>query len=211
MKRIAVLCSPDSWFKPYAEILVASLTNKGFQCVLFFDHKDVPEEFEVVFILSYFRIVPAQYLRLHKHNLVVHESDLPNGRGWAPLFWQILEGKNRIPVVLIEATDKIDEGPIYIRDHIELNGVELHHELRKKQAEKALEMCIRFIDEYDYLKPIPQEGIATTYRKRNPSDSELDPDKTIRNQFNLLRIVSNEEFPAFFSVDGKKYILRISD
>lgn len=208
-KKIAVLCSPESWFKTYAENLVEQFSKKGFQCSLFFDHEDISEEFEIVFILSYFKIIPEQYMKCHKHNIVVHESDLPSGRGWAPLFWQILEGKNRIPLVLFEATNKVDEGPIYLKDYIELDGFELHHEIRKKQAQKTMEMCIRFIDDYDSLKPVPQTGVPTEYRKRNSSDSELDPDTTIRKQFNLLRIVNNEEFPAFFNFKGEKYILKI--
>lgn len=208
-KTVAVLCSAESWFVGYAEKLVTLIMGKGLRCSLFYDHKDVPEEFEVVFILSYFKIIPEAYLKRHRHNLVVHESDLPHGRGWAPLFWQVLEGKDRIPVVLFEASDKADEGLVYLKDFIELTGTELHHDLRELQAQKTMEMCIRFIDEYDELKTIPQAGIPAEYRKRNPSDSELNIDKTIRDQFNVLRIVDNEEYPAFFYNKGKKYILKI--
>jgi len=39
--------------------------------------------------------------------------------------------------------------------------------------------------------------------------SELDPTKTIMDQFKLLRIVDNESYPAFFEVAGKSFILRI--
>ena len=33
--------------------------------------------------------------------------------------------------------------------------------------------------------------------------------KTIKEQFNLLRIVNNQEYPAFFEIDGRKYKLTI--
>jgi methionyl-tRNA formyltransferase len=31
----------------------------------------------------------------------VHESALPQGQGWSPMTWQILEGASPIPVTLI--------------------------------------------------------------------------------------------------------------
>lgn len=46
-------------------------------------------------------------------------------------------------------------------------------------------------------------------KKRDAKDSESDTTKSIDAQFNLLRIVSNEEFPAFFYKNGRKYILKI--
>ena len=40
--------------------------------------------------------------------------------------------------------------------------------------------------------------------------NKLDIDKTIRDQFQLLRIVDNEKYPAYFELNGCKYILRIN-
>jgi methionyl-tRNA formyltransferase len=207
--RIAVLSSQKSWFQEYAERLVNLLIKRGYDSSLFWGHESIPDSYNIVFILSYFRIIPDEHLKLHKHNLVVHESNLPEGRGWSPLFWQVLEGKNKIPVVLFEATANADEGKIYFKDYIELNGFELHDEIRKIQAEKTIELCIRFINEYDSIQPVAQTGNPSYYKKRAPVDSKLNPDKTILDQFNLLRIVSNEEFPAFFFINNRKYILKI--
>lgn len=206
---VAVLTSSESWFMPYAENFVSSLQKEEKSAELFNDHKDIPESYQIVFILSYFRLIEEEFLKLHKHNLVVHESDLPKGRGWAPLFWQILEGKNRIPIVLFEAQAGADEGDIYLKDFIELTGHELHDEIRHLQAEKTISLCNRFLVEYSDIKPVKQQGEPTVYPKRTPKDSQLDIDKTIDEQFNLLRIVNNEQFPAFFYKNGHKYILKI--
>ena len=208
-ESIAVLTSEESWFVPYAKEMVDILEQKGYKSNLFHNCDDIEEDFQVVFILSYFNIINEQSLKKHKHNLVAHESDLPLGKGWAPLFWQILEGKNKIPVVLFEATSEVDEGDIYIKDYITLQGHELNDEIRKKQAQKTIELCLRFLDNYKNLKPTKQTGQGTFYTKRTPEDSELDKEKSVSEQFNLLRIVNNEEFPAFFYYKGHKYILKI--
>ena len=34
-------------------------------------------------------------------------------------------------------------------------------------------------------------------------------DKTIKEQFNLLRVVDNEKYPAFFDYSGTRYLLKI--
>ena len=33
----------------------------------------------------------------------------------------------------------------------------------------------------------------------------------IQDQFNLLRVASNDDFPAYFILQGKKYIIKIFD
>ncbi|MEM2111600.1 MAG: formyltransferase family protein [Candidatus Bathyarchaeia archaeon] len=210
-KTISLLTTEHSWFNRYgfAESLVEKLRSLGYACNLYFSHSAFNEKRDVCFILSYFKIIPREFLDYHFHNIVIHESDLPEGKGWSPLFWQILENKNKIPVTLFEATEELDAGPYYIKDFIQLNGYELHDDIRKKQADKTIELCTRFLKEYVKLRPIIQTGQSTYYPRRTPDDSRLDIDKTIREQFNILRICSNDDFPAFFYMSEKKYILKI--
>lgn len=49
-------------------------------------------EGDICLYLSYGRIVGSNILTRHRNDLAVHASDLPRGRGWSPLTWQILEG-----------------------------------------------------------------------------------------------------------------------
>ena len=64
---------------------------------------------------------------------MVHESDLPEGRGMSPFTWQILEGKSVIPVTLLEATKELDAGKVYGKINVKLNGSELIDEWRELQ------------------------------------------------------------------------------
>lgn len=204
--KIAVLTSPDQWFVPYAKAFSAEAAAD-----LFFDHADMPAGYDAVFILSYHRIIPQSFLNRQKRNLVVHASALPQGKGWAPLFWQVLEGKNEIPFTLFEAAEGADNGVIYLRDTLTLTGFELNAELRRKQAQKSIEMCRCFLAKITEIHPVVQSGIESFYPKRTAADSRLDPDKSLREQFNLLRIVSNDEYPAFFDIGGHRYILKIEE
>ena len=46
---------------------------------------------------------------------------------------------------------------------------------------------------------------ATYYPKRNPKDSEIDPNKSITEQFDLLRVCDPNKFPALFHHRGESY------
>ncbi len=206
--KIAILTSPNQWFIPYAEKLNKSIKDSA----LLFNHEDMKDNYDVVFILSYHRIIKEEYLNKNKHNIVIHASNLPEGKGWAPMFWQILENKNEIVFSMFEASVGVDDGDIYMKKQLKLTGYELNGELRDKQARHTIEMCLEFLKNYDEVKiPKQQNGKETFYNKRNSEDSELNIDKTINEQFNLLRIVDNDNYPAFFYKNGKKYILKIEE
>jgi methionyl-tRNA formyltransferase len=139
--------------------------------------------------------------------LVVHESDLPKGRGWSPLTWQILDGADHIPVTLIEAADDVDSGPVYAQCWISFEGHELIDELRAAQSEATHALCRAFVDEYPHslAQGRMQTGTATYFPRRRPADSELDPDRTLSAQFDLLRVADNLRYPAFFEWNGRRY------
>lgn len=176
-------------------------------------HKIYDEEmvkgFDVVFVLGYTKILEQKILQSNKLILVVHESDLPKGRGFSPIQWQVLEGNNNITVCLLEVTNKVDGGAIYDKIILKLNGLELYDELRAKQADATFKVIMRFLNSYPNNFAIPQSGDPSFYPRRYPSDSKLDIEKTISEQFNLLRICNNKKWPAFFEFKGKKYILKI--
>lgn len=206
--KIAILTTPGNWFIEYIHILETKLKEQ-FHVTVFFQHEDINNTYDTIFILSYHRIIPKQYLQMHTYNLVVHASALPKGKGWAPFFWQVIEGKSEIYFTLFEASENVDDGVIYLQKNISLTGYELYDELRQIQAQTTMDICLDFIKHHDKIKVKKQIGSESFYKKRTLLNSELDINKTIAEQFNLLRTVSNEEFPAFFIINGRRYLLKI--
>lgn len=173
---------------------------------------DDPEQLtglDVVFVLGVTKILPADYLTRNKNTLVVHSSDLPKGRGMAPLQWQVLEGKSVIPTVLLRAEAKFDTGDILGRTEIVLDGTELYPELRAKQGQAVLDLIEAYLSSYPNVTARAQSGEPTYYPARSPADSQIDPDKSLAEQFDLLRIVNNDGWPAFFVYRGRRYRLKI--
>jgi methionyl-tRNA formyltransferase len=206
--RITILIDNESWILPYGKKLSLALEKLGYEVNCARSAEEVLPGW-INFLLGCTRIVSESVLNKNKHNLVVHESELPKGKGFAPMAWQILEGKEIIPVCLIEAASDVDSGRIWLKDKIILSGDELCEDWRQLQGDKTIELCLRFISEYNLLNPIEQSGGSTYYRRRRPADSEINPDRSIREQINLFRILDNVRYPGFFYINGIKYEIQI--
>ena len=208
LRRITVLTdTPSSWIVSYAVELIRQLNIPAYRVRHVHYHDDIPKG-EILVALSCEHVIPPHILERNESNITVHPSALPKGRGWSPLAWQVLEGAERIPITLFEMRPDVDTGEVYIRDEIMLDGRELNEDIKRKQGEATVRMVLRYIENY----PMPgekQQGTPTWYPRRTAADSEIDIDKTIREQFDLLRVVDNERYPAFFELNGGIYTLRI--
>ncbi len=206
-----ILVDEKSWFIKYVPTLEEEIKRRFPDALtrLGHDHRAETGAADVCLLLSYERVVDAAFLARHRHNLVVHASALPQGKGMSPATWQILEGKNLIPLTLFEAAEGLDSGPVYLRDELAFEGHELVEEIREAIAAATVRLMGSFFDAYPAALAKPQEGAESRYPRRGPADSELDPHKSIAEQFNLLRVCDNERYPAFFHLHGRKYVLKI--
>jgi methionyl-tRNA formyltransferase len=207
-RRVDVVVDNPSWIEPWACALVDAARAAGDDAHLRHRHEDVRAD-SIAFYLGCVKITPPATLRRAARNLVVHASDLPRGRGFSPLTWQIIEGLNRIPICLFEAVEAVDAGPVIYRDWIDFRGDELLEELRAPLGDATVRLCRRFLDEAAPPAGIAQVGEPSIYPRRRPIDSRLDPARTLASQFDLLRTVDNERYPAWFELRGRRYKLAI--
>jgi len=207
MKITILTDNPNSWIIPFIEELKIYLV-RDHEVKHVFESEQV-ESGDILFILSCEKLVKSQILKLNKNNIVVHPSDLPKQRGWSPLTWQVLEGKNVIPICLFEAHPIADGGGVYIRDEIKLDGTELNSGMKQKQGEITLKMIKKYLKEKNTLLAIDQIGEPSYCNKITPEDSEIDINKSLKDQFNRLRVADNKRYPAFFKYKNNKYIIKI--
>jgi methionyl-tRNA formyltransferase len=165
---------------------------------------------DILFLISCHEIIEEQERRLYQKSFVIHASDLPAGRGWSPHVWQILEGCNEIIISLLEAEDEVDSGAIWFKKRISVEDHELADEINQKIFKTEIELMNFALDGFDEVKPVIQDhSYATYYPKRKPVDSKIDPNLTIAEQFDLLRISDPKRYPAFFEYRGYRYNLII--
>lgn len=208
MKITIITDDLKSWFIPFGNELLILLSEKGHEVTYVHNKSDI-EKSDICFILSCISIMNDGYLAMSKHNIVVHASDLPQGKGFSPMQWQVLEGRSDIVLTMFEAQKEFDAGPVYFKRTLHLEGNELYIEMREKLGSMMVEMCDQYIQHMNELTPDEQSGKETFYHRRTVKDDELDIKKTLEEQFNHFRIADNENHPLYFKYKNRKYILKI--
>lgn len=165
---------------------------------------------DILFLVSVDRLVPRDVRERYRAAIVLHASDLPRGRGWSPLVWQVLEGAKAITVSAVSAEDKVDSGDIWLQQVIQIEEHEVFPEICHKLFLAEIALMERIAEEFGSLQPVPQSSDgATYYRKRTPEDSRLDPHSSLASQFDLLRLCDPVRYPAFLDLRGHRYRLVI--
>lgn len=208
--RISILCTDIK--HPVVNSLrewVGEMSSRGHEVALVFDKADLHGG-DILFLVSCSQIIRDVEREKYRATLVLHASDLPKGRGWSPYIWSILDGSNRITVSLLEAIEPIDGGAVWLKTQFDLEGHELLPEINAKLFIAEILLMTQAVEQFDSIEPMPQIGDPGAYMaKRTPADSQLDPHKTIAEQFSLLRVVDSQRYPAFFDYQGRRYLIKI--
>jgi methionyl-tRNA formyltransferase len=165
----------------------------------------------ILFLISCSELMNKETRKNFDHTVVVHASDLPKGRGWSPHVWEILNGAEKIIVSALEAADAVDSGAIWAKRQIDIPKTALYDEINEYLFTATLDLmsCVCNMVVRDE-KAQPQDNRAASYwPRREPADSEIDPNASIENQFNALRVCDPDRYPAFFKIYGKEFEIQI--
>jgi methionyl-tRNA formyltransferase len=210
--RITVLCTNrEHPVVPWLQRWQSKQQSAGHDVSLCHDKSEVGAG-DVLFLVSCAQFIREPQRRHFRAVLVLHASDLPRRRGMSPHIWQIIDGENAITVSLMEAREPLDSGDIWLQTRFDLAGTELLPEINERLFVAELELMDRAVAEFDSITPRPQapaDAEAPVLRARTPADSRLDVHKTLAEQFDLLRTVDNDRYPAFFEHRGRRYTLKI--
>jgi methionyl-tRNA formyltransferase len=164
---------------------------------------------DILFLVSCAEIVRDVDRAPYRACLVLHASDVPRGRGWNPHIWDIIAGAEFVTLSLLEAADQVDSGRIWKKLRIDIPKHALWNEINAALFEAEIEMIAFAVENLDTVRPSEQDmSFEPTYhRRRNPSDSQIDPHKSIAEQFDRIRVCDPNRFPAFFDLHGHRYKL----
>ena len=207
--KITILCSSKN-HPVYSHLLRWIDENSPSHEISLIEKSDEIDSGDILFLIACSEIISEDLQNKFKKVLCVHESDLPEGKGWAPCVHYVLNGKNKIPLTLFEISKKIDSGDIWKKTSFELEGHELHDEINNLVSIHTIKLINFAIENFNSIQPTPQSTTGESFfPRRFPSDSELDVNKTILEQFNLLRIADENRYPCFFIHNGHRYKITI--
>ena len=208
--KIIFLSSKNNWISKELKGFIKELKKRKYIVKHIFDHREITKA-DFVFILGYHKIIPKAYLKINKYNFVVHESNLPKGRGWSPITWTILNNKNKIFFSLIKAEDIVDTGYIYLKKSYLLKGNETFDEIKNIQFYYTKLLCNEFLNKYSKIIKNPKKQIGTPsyFNRRYPKNSKVSSSKKISEIFNLLRVSDYKKYPVFFIYKRRKFKIQI--
>lgn len=206
--KITLLCSDEA--HPVNAYLMEWIhKNRGRHQISLVRRKSTMPPGDILFLVSCSEIIQAVDRMAFKACLVLHASDLPRGRGWSPHVWEIINGADQITVSLLEAEDRVDSGRIWKKITFPVPKHALWDEIDERLFTAEIELIDFAIEAYERIEPHPQteDNFPVSYRRRTPEDSRLDPNLSIADQFNQIRICDPRRFPAFFELHGQRYKL----
>jgi methionyl-tRNA formyltransferase len=163
----------------------------------------------MLFLISCHEIIKPPLLDKYLHSLVIHASDLPNGKGMSPHVWQILQGKKELVVSLLEAGVNLDSGDIWHQEVIDIPVTALHDEIHRLLFEAEMRLMTWAVENRATVHPRRQIGRSSFYAKRTPEDSRISLQSTIEEAFNILRVADPQRYPAFFEYEGVRFKIKI--
>ena len=166
---------------------------------------------DILVLVSCSEIISAKDRTPYAVCLVLHASDLPRGRGWSPHIWELAAGASHITLSLLEAEDKVDSGRIWQKVQIPVPSTALWDEINHLLFTAEMRLLDFALESYGRIQPQeqPKDVEPTYYRLRTPKDSLIDPQKSLADQFDLIRVCDPYRFPAFFEYRGQRFAFKL--
>ena len=208
--RISVICS-DAVHPINSHLENWAAKQSGKSIVEIVRRKRELQGGDILFLVSCTELLTTADLQAYRVVLVLHASDLPDGRGWSPHIWQIIGGGEKIVLTLLEASEPVDSGRIWKKTTIPVPRHALWDEINELLFAAEIELMDFAIERCGLIAPIdqPDGSAGTYYARRTPQDSRLDIEKSISDQFDLMRVCDPNRFPAFFEIHGHRYAIRL--
>ena len=208
-KRVEILTGDVN--HPFMESLRAISKSVSDWDISFHVDINTLEGADILFLASCPYYVTKSIRRNYHYTFLVHASNLPEGRGWSPYIWELLSGAENITLTLLEAADAIDSGDIWKKINVEIEKYLDYCEISERISRAQAMLFASMLHEYPKLELMRQSSdiLPTYYPKRTPSDSKIDPTVPLINNFNKIRLCDPVRYPAFFDLDGHRYLLRI--
>jgi methionyl-tRNA formyltransferase len=137
----------------------------------------------------------------------VHDSLLPEYRGFAPLNWAILNDEGETGVTVFQVSEKMDGGDILLQRRIPIGADETAPQLYGRVCESTNEVVL---EAYKLLSqgrgsPRAQEYRAGSFTaSRTPADGLIDWAQTTSQIYNLIRALTFPYPGAFTFLQGRR-------
>lgn len=156
-------------------------------------------------------LIPTHIYKIPRYGtLAVHDSLIPDYRGFAPLNWAIINGEQYSGVTLFYISDDMDGGDIVGQKKIKISPIDSALTLYEKVCDLTCELIIETIPllKGNSAPKIQQDYSAGSFCcSRSPNDGMINWYEKSHNIFNMIRALSYPYPGAFTYYQGNKIII----
>lgn len=170
---------------------------------------ETPEQFDLIVLWSFRKIV--RHSNASDNVIIFHSSDLPDGRGWAPIYNTLARDMATYTVTGIKLAEPVDSGDVVIKATFPMLPGYTASALRRFDHELSILLTAKVLERFKGrpLHGRSQSGEGSYYQRRRPEESEIDISRPFAELIPHLR-ACEPHHPAYFFHEGEKYLIAIS-
>lgn len=169
---------------------------------------------DLILSLGWRRLLPNSIFEIPKHGTInLHDSLIPNYRGFAPINWAIINGEKEVGITTHYIDEGIDTGKIILQKKIIVNLDDTAYDVYKNLLAFSPKLIL------DTLEMIEQGNISLSIEnntkgffcsRRFPDDGKINWKDDRINVYNLIRALCDPYPNAFCFYKGNKVLIKKS-
>lgn len=166
------------------------------------------DEYDLIVLWSYRKIIKK--IPNGKNIILFHSSDLPDGKGWAPIYYSIRSGLEHFTISGILADERVDSGDIIVKAKFRIKDNYTAEHIRKWDHEISIILVKKILERFanGKIRGEKQEEVGTSNPRRKPDENRIDLKSRFEQTINHLR-ACEKNHPAFFYYNQTKYNITI--
>ncbi len=165
------------------------------------------KEYDLIILWSFQKIIKK--LPKDKNVILFHSTDLPKGKGWAPIYHTLIKKKKYFTISGIVANEKVDAGNIIVKARFKIQDNHTAEYLRKLDHEISIMLIDKILKKMkEPIKGKKQISKGDTYPRRYKKDNQIDIKLPFKQMINHIR-ACEESHPAFFYLNKTKYLIKV--
>ena len=168
-----------------------------------------PEDYRLIVLWNLHWVI--RDLPATRNVVVFHSSDLPQGRGWAPVYHALAGSQDEFVISAIFAASEVDSGEVIAKARFRIQSCHTSTSVRAIDEEVCIMLAAAILERFKGLPitGVPQVGMGSFYPRRRPEDNEVDISCSLVDLIPHLR-ACEARHPAFFDWQGCRYHIAIT-
>ncbi len=187
------------------------LIKQGISWEVKTNESDISDNYDLIYLLSYNKIISKHNIeKFGGRILVFHSSDLPYGRGWAPIYNAMIGSSTEHTITLCYAATKVDSGNILLKARLPI-GVNYNASMLRNAGRNVISSIIskyteKIILEKPYGCSQPENG--SYVKSREPGEAYINTSESFLKLVPHM-LASEEPNLAFFDYMGERFRVKI--